>query len=75
MTGKIARLFLNRGFGFIFDEARQERFFSVNDLTYPGDWLLMYVGQEVTFEPVVRPDGKRNGLGVSGVEVVTEPRV
>lgn len=58
----------SRGFGFITDEANQDRFFRAADVSgYPFDSLTE--GQRVEFEPVNSPAGKGNGLRAGNVKV------
>lgn len=70
MTGTITRILHAKGFGFIQDEAGEERFLHARDLYHSHDFLSLREGDQLEFEPTVRhPAGlnKRNGLGVTKV--------
>lgn len=60
MTGRITRLVLDRGFGFLRDEQDRDRFFHARDLR---DVTLseLSVGDAVTFTPVKVDSRKHDG--------------
>jgi cold shock CspA family protein len=68
MTGTILRILHLRGYGFIYDEAGDERFFHARDLVDQRLWPRLEEGQAVEFEAATRPRGARNQLGVTGVK-------
>lgn len=70
MTGRIARVFLPKGFGFIVAEDQREYFFHCRHLLrIPWDGGKVKEGMTVNFEP--KEDGKRgNGLYAEAVEIV-----
>ncbi len=58
MTGKITRILLDKGFGFITDDTGVEHFFHRSAVK--GTFDLMREGQSVTFEPgPANPKGPR----------------
>lgn len=72
MTGTIRRLIHAKGYGFVEDEKGDERFLHAKDLKHTHEFLALREGDQIEFEPTVRPakNAKRNGLGVTKVRKV-----
>jgi CspA family cold shock protein len=58
MTGKITRIFLTRGFGFLKGEDGIERFVHISEVR-PGSWEKLRAGLDVEFEPGEGKKGPR----------------
>jgi cold shock protein len=56
-TGTIARVILDKGFGFIRDERGQEYFFHRSGVD--GSFDELHQGQNVSFEEEISPKGPR----------------
>ena len=75
MVGVVHRIVPDRGFAFLRDEGRRQRFFNVRNMEPISDFDTLKVGQKVSFEPVGNPAtdlrARNNGLKAEKVRCLT----